>query len=83
MGTENGGSIQYGYNFEMLNTFKMGHLKKNMFTHPVLNGPESDPWASARGSGYFMIHVCDDHFQEVLTVYVPYYNISMLFNHCI
>ena len=28
MGTDNGGSIQYGYNFEILNTFEMGHLKK-------------------------------------------------------
>ena len=45
MGTDNGESIQYGYNFEIiLNTFEMGHLKKTMFTHPVLNGPDSDPW---------------------------------------
>ena len=28
MGTDNGGSIQYGYNFKILNTFEMGHLKK-------------------------------------------------------
>ena len=28
MGTDNGGTIQYGYNFERLNTFEMGHLKK-------------------------------------------------------
>ena len=29
MGTDNGGSIQYGYTFEILNTSKMGHLKKS------------------------------------------------------
>ena len=28
MGTYNGGFIQSGYNFEILNTFEMGHLKK-------------------------------------------------------
>ena len=44
MGTDNGVSIQYWYNFEILNTFEMGHLKKIMFKHPVPNGPESDPW---------------------------------------
>ena len=47
MGMHDEGSIHYGYGFEILNTFEMGLLKKTVFTHPVKNGPESDPWLRA------------------------------------
>ena len=43
MGMNDGGSIQYGYDFEILNTFEIGLLKKTVFTHPVQDGSESDP----------------------------------------
>ena len=43
MGTDNGGSIQYGYHFEMLNTFKMGHLKKTCSHIPSRMDPSQTP----------------------------------------
>ena len=43
MGTDNGGSIQYGYTFEILNTFKMGHLKKSCSHIPSRMDPSQTP----------------------------------------
>ena len=43
MGKDIGGSIQYGYNFEMLNTFKMGHLKKPCSHIPSRMDPSQTP----------------------------------------
>ena len=50
IGTDDGGSIQYGYNFEILNTFEMGHLKKPCSHIPSrmdlsqTPGPRPPPW---------------------------------------
>ena len=43
MGTDNGGSIQCGYNFEILNTFEMGHLKKTCSHIPSRMDPSQTP----------------------------------------
>ena len=43
LGTYNGGSIQDGYNFEMLNTFEMGHLKKTCSHIPSRMDPSQTP----------------------------------------
>ena len=33
MGINDGGSIKYGYDFEILNTFEMGVFKKKLCSH--------------------------------------------------
>ena len=43
MGTDNGESIQHGYNFEILNTFEMGHLKKSCSHIPSRMDPSQTP----------------------------------------
>ena len=48
MGKDIGGSIQYGYNFEMLNTFKMGHLKKTCSHIPSRMDPSQTPGSRTR-----------------------------------
>ena len=51
MGTYNGGPIQYGYNFEILNTFEMGHLKKTCSHIPSQMDLSQTPGGGGGGGG--------------------------------
>ena len=51
MGMNDGGSFHYGYDFEILNTFEMGLLKKNC-VHTSRPGWIRIPlWARGEGEG--------------------------------
>ena len=44
MGMNDGGSVKYGYDFEILNIFEMGLLKKKMCSHiPSKMDPSQTP----------------------------------------